>query len=171
MCWWLSIIELKNARWNIERHKIFIIRWRWNRWVLSWDVKPCSLQNRYQHFEGTSCSILRVQWWINLLPWIQRLLIPPVRWYMPTEIHGVTSQKVIFIYTAMRSWNCRMAKSFYWFWKWNILKKIHLTSSTTERLGPRNDSLCFQSRKGFSVVCTEPAITCRHCLQHEVAAA
>jgi hypothetical protein len=42
-----------------------------------------------------------------------------------------------------------------------------LTSSMTERLGPRNDSLCFQSRGGLSLLCIEPAITCRRYLQQE----
>lgn len=52
-----------------------------------------------------------------------------------------------------------------------MLKECQLTSSMTERLGPRKESLCFQSLGGLSVLCIEPAITCRHCLKQEVAAA
>jgi hypothetical protein len=40
-----------------------------------------------------------------------------------------------------------------------------LTSSMQERLGPRSESLFFQSRGALSLVCMEPAITWRHYLQ------
>jgi hypothetical protein len=39
----------------------------------------------YQHFGEIYCY--------HLLPWRYRQYIPPKRWYQPTRLHGVITQK------------------------------------------------------------------------------
>jgi hypothetical protein len=60
-----------------------------------WIVMSCGLVGRHQHFEETYC----------LQPWGWKQYIYPKRWYLPTSLHGVTTQNNIDILTAVRTSN------------------------------------------------------------------
>jgi hypothetical protein len=94
---------------------------------------PCSFVARYKRFGGTCCYHVQgtrvtregecgqwfieerapcplslyhstfLSWGITLLPWRWRLQVPPKRWYLCTELHGVTSQKTGFTPTVLRT--------------------------------------------------------------------
>jgi hypothetical protein len=65
--------------------------------VVFWDVTPCSLVRRHQHFGRTYCFCP-----INVVP--------------HTRLHGITNQKpTIRIFTAAKTWiseNCRWTQHF-----------------------------------------------------------
>ena len=60
-----------------------------------WNVMPCSLVDRVDHFEVTYCLRL-------LLSCRRKQQIPAIRWFLPTKLYGVKSGEnvcpSIFIY-------------------------------------------------------------------------
>jgi hypothetical protein len=84
------------------------------------DMTLCSLVEVYRRFGGTYCLHLRIKkqakeapsvirWlivWLTLLNWWWEQYIPPKRRRVCTELHGVTSQKiVVFMGAAVRIWS------------------------------------------------------------------
>jgi hypothetical protein len=64
-----------------------------------WVVTPRGLVGRYQRFGGRQCLHLQ-GWW--------RQYVPSKRWYIPSNPHGVTTQKTnIDIFTSVRPSNLK----------------------------------------------------------------
>jgi hypothetical protein len=55
------------------------------RMTMFWVVAPCRLVGRYQRLGETHC--------LHLQPWRWKQYVYPKRWYLPTSLHGVISQK------------------------------------------------------------------------------